>query len=130
MDNCAFECKPIYIVGPTGSGKSALAMKLAEIFDAVIISADSMQIYKTLDIGTAKESVDNRRKIQHEIRRDVFVIRQGVDRNYRLGFIKVFDTDNFRGTVSGVIFAVNIYIFVVGNRYTIAFKPLLLIIAV
>lgn len=67
MDNCAFECKPIYIVGPTGSGKSALAMKLAEIFDAVIISADSMQIYKTLDIGTAKESVDNRRKIQHEM---------------------------------------------------------------
>ena len=60
-------CKPIYIVGPTGSGKSALAMKLARIFDAVIISADSMQIYKTLDIGTAKEIVENRREIKHEM---------------------------------------------------------------
>ena len=46
-----FVRKPIYIVGPTGSGKSALAMKLARILDGVIISADSMQIYKTLDIN-------------------------------------------------------------------------------
>lgn len=62
-----FVCQPIYIVGPTGSGKSALAMKLARILDGVIISADSMQIYKTLDIGTAKESIENRREIQHEM---------------------------------------------------------------
>lgn len=59
--------KPIYIVGPTGSGKSALAMKLARILDGVIISADSMQIYKTLDIGTAKESAENRREVKHEM---------------------------------------------------------------
>ncbi|MBR2334560.1 MAG: tRNA (adenosine(37)-N6)-dimethylallyltransferase MiaA, partial [Clostridia bacterium] len=42
-------------------------MKLARILDGVIISADSMQIYKTLDIGTAKESIENRREIQHEM---------------------------------------------------------------
>lgn len=62
-----FVRKPIYIVGPTGSGKSALAMRLARLVDGVIISADSMQIYKTLDIGTAKESVENRREIKHEM---------------------------------------------------------------
>ena len=56
MDN-SFAREPIYIVGPTGSGKSSLAMKLALLLDGVIISADSMQIYKTLDIGTAKECV-------------------------------------------------------------------------
>ena len=66
MDN-SFVCQPIYIVGPTGSGKSALAMKLARILDGVIISADSMQIYKTLDIGTAKECEANRREIKHEM---------------------------------------------------------------
>ena len=62
-----FAREPIYIVGPTGSGKSALAMKLARLLDGVIISADSMQIYKTLDIGTAKESIENRQEIHHEM---------------------------------------------------------------
>lgn len=58
---------PIFIAGPTASGKSALAVKLAEIFDSVIISADSMQIYRTLDIGTAKESLAVREKIPHKL---------------------------------------------------------------
>lgn len=63
----SFAREPIYIVGPTGSGKSSLAMKLALLLDGVIISADSMQVYKTLDIGTAKESVENRSKVRHEM---------------------------------------------------------------
>ena len=54
---------PIYIAGPTASGKSALASK----FDSVIISADSMQIYRTLDIGTAKEDISIREKIPHKL---------------------------------------------------------------
>lgn len=58
---------PIYIAGPTASGKSALAVKLAEIFDSVIISADSMQIYRTLDIGTAKEDSSVRARIPHKL---------------------------------------------------------------
>lgn len=58
---------PIFIAGPTASGKSALAVSLAEIFDSVIISADSMQIYRTLDIGTAKESVEVRNRIEHKL---------------------------------------------------------------
>lgn len=58
---------PIYIAGPTASGKSALAIKLAEMYDSVIISADSMQIYRTLDIGTAKESLQVREQIPHKL---------------------------------------------------------------
>ncbi len=58
---------PIYIAGPTASGKSALAVKLAEIYDSVIISADSMQIYRTLDIGTAKEDPSVRARIPHKL---------------------------------------------------------------
>ncbi|MBS9334423.1 tRNA (adenosine(37)-N6)-dimethylallyltransferase MiaA [Fructobacillus sp. M1-13] len=44
----------IVIAGPTASGKSSLAMDLAEQFNGEIVSADSMQVYKDLDIGTAK----------------------------------------------------------------------------
>jgi len=46
--------KIILIVGPTGSGKTGFAIKLARQFNAEIIGADSMQIYRHLDIGTAK----------------------------------------------------------------------------
>lgn len=59
--------QPIYIVGPTASGKSALAIRLAKEFDGVIISADSMQIYRGLDIGTAKESADVRNQVPHKM---------------------------------------------------------------
>lgn len=55
----------ISIVGPTGSGKSNLAMELAKSADIEIISADSRQIYKYLDIGTAKPSKDDLHKVKH-----------------------------------------------------------------
>ena len=58
---------PVYIAGPTASGKSALAVKLARKIDSVIISADSMQIYRGLDIGTAKESEKIRNEIPHKL---------------------------------------------------------------
>ncbi len=59
--------QPIYIVGPTATGKSELALKLAEKFDGVVISADSMQIYRGLDIGTAKVSKAVMREIPHKM---------------------------------------------------------------
>lgn len=49
--------KLIAIVGPTGSGKTALAVALAKKFNGVIISADSRQVYRDLDVGTNKEGV-------------------------------------------------------------------------
>lgn len=57
----------VYIAGPTASGKSALAVKLARKIGSVIISADSMQIYRGLDIGTAKESEEIRNEIPHKL---------------------------------------------------------------
>lgn len=59
------ERKVIVIVGPTASGKSSVAIDLAEKCKTEIISADSRQIYKHLDIGTAKPSVKELRKIKH-----------------------------------------------------------------
>ena len=53
------------ICGPTASGKSALALKLAERFNGSIISADSRQVYRGFDIGTAKPSGEEQRAIPH-----------------------------------------------------------------
>ncbi|MDO4910838.1 MAG: tRNA (adenosine(37)-N6)-dimethylallyltransferase MiaA [Corynebacterium sp.] len=56
---------PVAIIGPTASGKSALSLDVAEHLDGEIINVDSMQLYKGMDIGTAKLSVDERRGIPH-----------------------------------------------------------------
>ena len=50
--------KIICVVGPTASGKTGLGIELAKCFDGEVISADSMQIYKGMDIGTAKPSAE------------------------------------------------------------------------
>lgn len=59
--------KIIVIAGPTASGKSALALELARIFGGEIVSADSMQIYKYLDIGTAKPTNDELDTVPHHM---------------------------------------------------------------
>jgi tRNA dimethylallyltransferase len=53
------------IVGPTASGKTSCALSVAETCEAEIVSADSRQIYKHLDIGTAKPTVAERAKVKH-----------------------------------------------------------------
>ncbi|HUQ82108.1 MAG TPA: tRNA (adenosine(37)-N6)-dimethylallyltransferase MiaA [Gemmatimonadaceae bacterium] len=53
------------ICGPTGAGKSAIAMRLAEAHNAVIISADSRQVYRCFDIGTAKPTAAERDRVPH-----------------------------------------------------------------
>lgn len=57
--------KVIVICGPTASGKTALSIELAKKINGEIISADSMQIYKDMDIGTAKPTVEEMQNIKH-----------------------------------------------------------------
>lgn len=59
------EGRVIVIIGPTCSGKTKLSLKLAEKLNSEIISADSRQIYKLLDIGTAKPTEDELAEIKH-----------------------------------------------------------------
>ncbi len=59
--------KLIIITGPTASGKSSLAIKLAKTADAEIISADSMQVYKHMDIGTAKIKPEETCGVKHHL---------------------------------------------------------------
>ena len=57
----------ICVVGPTASGKTALAVELAKQFDGEVISCDSMQIYKGMDIGTAKPTREEMQGIRHHM---------------------------------------------------------------
>ncbi|XP_020242200.1 tRNA dimethylallyltransferase 9 [Asparagus officinalis] len=59
--------KVIVISGPTGAGKSKLAIELAKKLNGEIISADSVQVYRGLDIGSAKPSVSDRKEIPHHL---------------------------------------------------------------
>ena len=59
--------KLIVICGPTGIGKTAAAIEIAEAFNAEIIGADSMQIYRQMDIGTAKPTADEQARVAHHM---------------------------------------------------------------
>ena len=61
------EKKVILLAGPTASGKSELAIKLAQHFNGEIINADSMQVYKEISILTSKPSIKDERIIKHHL---------------------------------------------------------------
>jgi tRNA dimethylallyltransferase len=57
---------PLVIINsPTATGKTKLAIDLVQAFGGEIISADSLQVYRYLDIGTAKPTIDQRNKVKH-----------------------------------------------------------------
>lgn len=57
----------IALMGPTASGKTALAIELAESLDLAVLSMDSRQLYRDMDIGTAKPTTEQRRRVRHEL---------------------------------------------------------------
>jgi len=61
----SFQPHVIVLIGPTASGKTELAIEIAEYFKTNIHNIDSRQVYKSMDIGTAKPSQDQQKKIKH-----------------------------------------------------------------
>ncbi len=59
--------KVVILVGPTASGKTASALRLAEKFPSEIINADSMQVYRYMDIGTSKPTASQTEKVPHHL---------------------------------------------------------------
>jgi len=59
--------KVIILTGPTGVGKTDIAIKLAQLLNTEIISSDSMQIYRYMDIGTAKPNLEQRQAVKHHM---------------------------------------------------------------
>ncbi|EPD70337.1 tRNA dimethylallyltransferase [Corynebacterium pyruviciproducens ATCC BAA-1742] len=74
---------PIVIVGPTASGKSDLALSLCEKVGGEVVNMDSMQLYKGMDIGTAKLSPEERRGIPHHLLDIWEVTEEASVRNYQ-----------------------------------------------
>lgn len=61
------KCKAIVFAGPTASGKSALALKLAERINGVVVNADSMQVYEDVPTLTARPSEQETEKVEHKL---------------------------------------------------------------
>lgn len=66
------------VVGPTGAGKSALGVELARRLGGEVVNADSMQLYRGMDIGTAKLPLDERRGVPHHLL-DIWGVRETAD---------------------------------------------------
>ena len=67
MSNAVEKPKIVIICGPTGIGKTSVAIDIAGAVNGEIISADSMQIYRYMDIGTAKPTVEEQSRVRHHI---------------------------------------------------------------
>jgi tRNA dimethylallyltransferase len=59
--------KAILLAGPTGSGKSALALEIAELIDGAIVNADSMQVYRELKLLSARPSAEDEARVPHHL---------------------------------------------------------------
>jgi tRNA dimethylallyltransferase len=91
------DIKLVVILGPTASGKSRLALQLAEEFVAEIVSADSMQVYRLMDIGTAKPTADDRKKVSHYLLDMVFPDEDYTASRYREDSMRVINDIHTRG---------------------------------
>ena len=67
IQHSTFNTQPIFLAGPTAVGKSAIALALVEKIGGEIDSVDSMQVYRGLDIGTAKPTADERARVSHHL---------------------------------------------------------------
>lgn len=102
--------KWLAIVGPTGSGKSALALALARALDGEIISCDSVQLYRRFDIGSAKPSLEEQSLVKHHLI-DCFDWHEDCDAaRYALLARDMIDTIAARGRLPIVVGGTGLYL--------------------
>lgn len=100
----------VVILGETASGKSALALKLAEQFNGEIICADSWTVYRGFDIGTAKPTVADRQKIPHHVV-DVTTAKVGFNASlFKELALKAIDDISSRGNLPIMVGGSGLYI--------------------
>ena len=100
----------IIICGPTATGKSDLALEVAEKYNGEVINADSMQLYRGMDIGTAKLSLAERRGIPHHLF-DILNVKQDASvAQYQELARAAIDDIQSRGKVAIVVGGTGLYI--------------------
>jgi tRNA dimethylallyltransferase len=102
--------RPIAIVGPTGTGKSLLALAVAERIGGEIVNADAMQLYRGMDIGTAKLPAEQRRGIAHHQLDVLDVTETATVANYQRGAAADVDAILQRGAVPIIVGGSMLYI--------------------
>ena len=100
----------IVICGPTASGKTALSIELAKRINGEIISADSMQVYKDMDIGSAKVTVEEMQGIKHYLIDNVYPNERYSVANYKQDAKKAIDEILKKGKTPIVVGGTGLYI--------------------
>ena len=102
--------KAVVVVGPTASGKTALGVNICKRFNGEVISADSMQIYKDLQISTAKPDFDDMDGIKHHLIDFLDVTEKYSVSNYCKDARRVFDDITSRGKLPVIVGGTGLYI--------------------
>jgi tRNA dimethylallyltransferase len=102
--------KLVVIAGATATGKSSLSVELAQAIDAEIINADSMQVYRGMNIGTAKISIEERQGIPHHMLDVLDVNQDSTVAWYQSGAREVIDEIHSRGKSVVMVGGTGLYI--------------------
>ena len=102
--------RPIAIIGPTGTGKSHLALDVAEVVGGEIVNADAMQLYRGMDIGTAKLPPAERRGIPHHQLDVLDVTDTATVANYQRGAAADVEAIMARGAVPVIVGGSMLYV--------------------
>ena len=102
--------RPIAVIGPTGTGKSALALDIAERLGGEIVNADAMQLYRGMDIGTAKLAPGDRRGIPHHQLDVLDIAETATVANYQQAAAADIEAIAARGSVPVIVGGSMLYI--------------------
>ena len=102
--------RPSAIIGPTGTGKSQLALAVAECIGGEVVNADAMQLYRGMNIGTAKLPAEQRRGIAHHQLDVLDVTETATVANYQRGAAADVDAILRRGAVPVIVGGSMLYI--------------------
>lgn len=102
--------RPIAIIGPTGTGKSEVALRIAESLGGEVVNADAMQQYRGMDIGTAKLTVAQRRGVPHHQLDVLDVTETATVARYQQAAVRAVDDIAARGAVPIIVGGSMMYI--------------------